>query len=77
MVIISFQRPVYKTLYIKKRIREFYKNYLRTLYFSLIDKNKSIIIIKVYRQLKEEVEYIDHYNISLSIDRIDNVLLKK
>jgi hypothetical protein len=77
IIAIGFQRPVYKTLYIRRRVCESYKDYLRTLYSSLIDKDESIAIIKMYRQLKEEVGYIDHYNISLSIDRIDNILLKR
>jgi len=76
VIVVSFQCPVYKTLYIKKGIRESYKDYFRTFYSSLTDKGKSIVVIKVYGQLKEEVRYIDHRDISLSADRIDDVLLK-
>ncbi|SRR6266699_7332921 len=76
MIVINFQRPVYKTLYIKKRIYKSYKDYLRIFYLSLINKNESIAMIKVYKQLKEEIRYIDNCNISFSIDRIDNILLK-
>ena len=77
VIVISFQRPVYKALYIGRGVRESYEDHLRTFHSSLIDKDKSIAIIKIYGQLKEEVRYIDHRNISLSADRIDDVLLKK
>ncbi|SRR6266566_8029766 len=77
MIVISFQHPVYKTLYIKKGIRKSHKNHLRMFHLSLTDKNKSIAIIKIHRQLKEEIEYIDNYNISFPINRINNILLKK
>ena len=77
MIVINFQRPVYKALYIGKRIRESYKDHLRTFHSSLTDEGKSIVVIKIYGQLKEEVKYIDHYNISFSADRINDILLKK
>ncbi len=77
MIVINFQCPIYKTLYIKKRVRKSYKDYLRTFYSSLTDKDKSIVVIEIYGQLKEEIEYIDHRDISLSVDRIDNILLKR
>ncbi len=54
---MNSQRPVYKALRIKKRIRESYENHLRTFYPSLTNKNKSIAVIRVYRQLKEEIRY--------------------
>ena len=76
MIVISFQRPVYKTLYIKRGVRKSYEDYFRTLYSLLIDKSESIAVIKVYGQLKEEVGYIDYCDISLSTNRINNVLLK-
>src|SRR6266699_2697467 len=77
MIVINFQHSVYKTLYIKKGVCKFYKNYLQTFHLSLTNKNKSIIIIKIYRQLKEEIKYIDNYNILFSINRINDILLKK
>ncbi len=46
-------------------------------HLSLTDKNKSIVMIKIHRQLKEEIEYIDNYNISFLINRIDDILLKR
>ncbi len=48
MIIISSQRPVYKVLCIKKGGCKSYKNYLRTFYFSLINKSESIAMIKIY-----------------------------
>ena len=33
-------------------------------------------MIKIYRQLKEEIGYIDNYDILFPINRIDNILLK-
>ncbi len=77
IIAINFQCSIYKTLYIKKRIRKSYKNHLRTFHPLLIDKNESIVMIKVYGQLKEEIGYINNYNISFSINRIDNILLKR
>ncbi len=77
MITINSQYLIYKALYIKRRVYKSYKNHLRIFYPSLIDKNKSIVIIKIYRQLKEEIGYIDNYNISFSIDRIDDILLKR
>ena len=77
MVIISFQRPVYKTLYIRKEVYEFYKDHLRTFYFSLTIENESITMIGIYKELKKEIKYIDHYNILFSADRINNILLKR
>ena len=68
MIIINFQRPVYKTLYIRKGVCEFYKDYFRTFHPLLINKNESIVMIKMYRQLKEEIEYIDNRDISFPID---------
>jgi len=76
MIAISFQRPVYKTLHIKKGIRKSYKNHLRTFYSSLTDKNESIAMIKIYKQLKKEIGYIDNHNISFPTNRIDDILLK-
>ncbi len=46
-------------------------------YFSLTDKNKSIAVIRMYGQLKEEIRYVDNCNISFLIDRIDDILLKR
>ena len=77
MIVINFQYPIYKVLYIRRRVCKSYKDYLQTFYPSLIDKNESIAVIKVYKQLKEEIKYIDNCNISFPIDRIDNVLLKR
>src|SRR6266699_6400685 len=77
MIAINFQRPVHKALYIGKRVRESYEDHLRTFYSSLTDKDKSIAVIRMHRQLKEEVRYIDHHDISLSADRIDDILLKR
>ena len=68
IIAINSQRPVYKTLYIRRGVRESYKDYLRTFYLLLIDKSESIAMIKIYRQLKEEIEYIDNYNILFLID---------
>ena len=73
--IINFQRLVYKTLYIKWRIRISYKDYLQIFYSSLVDKDESIAVIWIYRKLKEEVRYIDYYDILFSTDWIDNILL--
>jgi|SRR6266699_610963 len=75
MSIINSQCSVYKTVYIKWRIYISYKDHLRTFYFSLVDKSKSITVIQIYKKLKNEVEYIDYRNIPFSIDRIDNILL--
>jgi len=77
MIAMSFQRPVYEALYIRKGVRKSYKDHLRTFYPSLTDKSESIAVIKMYRQLKEEIKYIDNRDISFPIDRIDNVLLKR
>src|SRR6266699_287273 len=77
IIAINFQYPVYKTLYIRKGVRESYKNHFRTFYPSLTNKSKSIVVIKIYGQLKEEIGYIDNYNISFLTNRIDNVLLKR
>jgi len=77
MITINFQRSVYKTLYIRKGICKSYKDHFRTFHSLLINKDKSIAMIRVYKQLKEEVKYIDHYNISFSADRIDDILLKR
>ncbi len=77
MIVINSQRPIYKTLYIKKEVRKSYKNYFRTFHPSLTNKSKSIAMIKIYGQLKEEIGYIDNYNISFPINRIDNILLKR
>ncbi len=77
MIVINFQCLIYKILYIKKRVRESYKDHLQTFHLLLIDKSESIAVIRIYRQLKEEIGYIDNYNISFFIDRIDDILLKK
>ena len=63
-------------LYIKRGVYKSYKDYLRMFHLSLIDKNESIAVIRIYRQLKEEIEYIDNYNISFLTNRIDDILLK-
>src|SRR6266699_4075779 len=76
MIVMSSQRPVYETLYMGKGVRKSYKDYFRTFHSSLTDEGKSIVMIRVYGQLKEEVRYIDHRNISFSADRIDDILLK-
>ena len=73
---MNSQCPVYEVLHIKKGVCESYKDHLRTFYLSLTDKSKSIVVIKVYGQLKEEIGYIDNCDISFLIDRIDNILLK-
>jgi len=77
VIVVNSQHPIYKTLYIEREIRESYKDHLRTFHFLLINKDKSIVMIKVYGQLKKEIKYIDHYNISFSTDRIDDILLKE
>src|SRR6266566_2457296 len=77
IITINFQHPVYKTLYIRKKIHKSYKDHLRIFHFSLTNKSKSIAIIKIYRQLKKEIKYIDYYNISFFTDRIDDILLKR
>ena len=76
VIIINFQHPVYKILYIKRRVYKSYKDYLRTFYSLLTDKDESIVMIGMYKELKKKVGYIDYYNISFSTDRIDNVLLE-
>ncbi len=77
IIAINFQCPIYKTLYIKKRVREFYKDHLQTFYSSLINKNESIMIIEIYKKLKKEIRYINRYNTTFSINQIDNILLKE
>jgi len=76
VIVVSSQYPVYKALYIRRGVCKSYKDYFRMFYSSLINKDKSIAVIKIYGQLKEEIKYIDHYNISFFTDRIDNILLK-
>ncbi len=41
----------------------------------LADKSKTILIIRIDKQLKKEIRYIDYYNIFLFLDRIDDFLL--
>jgi len=77
MIAVNSSHPVYKTLYIKRGVCKSYEDHLRTLHSLLTDKDESIAVIRVYGQLKKKVRYIDHCNISLSADRIDNILLKK
>jgi len=48
VIVVNFQRPVYEVLYVKRGVCESYKNYLRTFYLLLIDKNELIVIIKIY-----------------------------
>ena len=48
VIVISSQYPVYKTLCVKRGVRESYKDYLRVFYLSLTDKNESIAMIKVH-----------------------------
>ncbi len=64
-------------LYIKKGIRKSYKDHFQTFHLLLTDKSKSIAIIKIYKQLKEEIKYIDNRNILFFTDRIDDILLKR
>ena len=49
VIVVSFQRPVYKALYMRRGICKFYKDYFRVFYPSLIDKSELIIVIKMYR----------------------------
>ena len=49
IIVISFQRPIYKMLYIKKRVYKSYKNHFRMFYPLLIDKSESIAVIKIYK----------------------------
>ncbi len=72
---ILFQHPIYKTLYIQKRVRISYKDYVRTFYPLLADKGETISIIQINEQLKKKVEYIDYYDKPLFIDKIDDFLL--
>ena len=69
------QRPIYKTLYIQRGVRIFYKDYIQMFYLSLADESETILVIWVNEQLKEEVRYIDHCDKPLSADRVDNLLL--
>ncbi len=64
-------------LYVKRGVCKSYKDHLRMFHPLLIDKNESIAVIKMYGQLKEEIEYVDNRNILFSINRIDNILLKR
>ncbi len=68
IIVVNFQCPIYKTLYIRRGVCEFYKDYLRTFHPSLTNKSESIAIIRIYRQLKEEIGYIDNRDISFPID---------
>ncbi|SRR6266566_2455645 len=72
---IFFQYPIYKILYIQKKVRISYKNYIKIFHSLLIDKNETILIIRIDEQLKKEIGYIDHYNILLFSDRINDFLL--
>ena len=72
---IFFQRPIYKALYIQKRVYIFYKDYIRMFYPSLANKGETISIIWMNEQLEKEVGYIDYNNILLSIDKVDDLLL--
>ncbi len=49
IIIMNFQRPIYKVLRIKRRIYKSYKDYFQMFYPSLTDKSKSIAVIKVYK----------------------------
>ncbi len=48
VIVVNSQRLVYKALYIRRGIRESYKDHLRAFYLSLTDKSESIAMIKVY-----------------------------
>ncbi len=43
--IMFFQRLVYKTLYIREKVRISYKDYIGTFYSLLVDKGETIPII--------------------------------
>ncbi len=49
IIVVNFQRSVYKILYIKRGIYKSYKDYFRTFYPLLTNKNESIVMIKIYR----------------------------
>ncbi len=49
MIVINFQYPVYKMLYIGKEIYKSYKDYLRMFHFLLTNEDKSIIMIRIYK----------------------------
>ena len=48
IIVVNSQYPVYKMLYIKRRIHKSYKDHLRTFHLSLTNKSESIAMIKVY-----------------------------
>jgi len=49
MIVINFQYPVYKMLYIGKEIYKSYKDYLRMFHSLLTNEDKSIIMIRIYK----------------------------
>ncbi len=77
VVTMLFQCFVYKMLYIQKRIRIIYKINIRTLYSSLIDEGKMVLIVGMYYKLEKEVCYINDYKIFFSLNYIDNLLLQR
>ncbi len=77
VVVMFFQRSIYKTLYIWKGIYIIYETDIRTFYSLLIDENKTVFIIGIYYKLEKEVRYIDNYKVFLSLNRIDNLLLQR
>ena len=68
VIVINFQYSVYKVLYMRREVCKSYKDYLRMFYPLLIDKNESIVVIRMYRQLKEEIRYVDNCDISFFIN---------
>ena len=77
VVVMFFQRSIYKTLYIWKGIYIIYETDIRTFYSLLIDENKTVSIIGIYYKLEKEVRYIDNCEVFLSSNRIDNLLLQR
>ncbi len=74
---ILFQHSVYKTLYIQRKVHIVYEIDIETFYSSLVDKDKTVLIIGIYYKLEKEVRYIDNRKIFLFLNRIDNLLLQR
>ena len=77
IIAMLFQRSIYKTLHIQKRVRIIYKTNIETFYSPLTDEDKTVFIIRIYYELEKEVCYIDDRKVFLSSNRIDNLLLQK
>ncbi len=71
-----FQRFIYKTLRIRRRVHIAYKTDIGTFHSLLIDKDKMVLIVGIYYKLEKEIRYIDDRKIFLSSNRIDNLLLQ-